>query len=75
MKAALLITLSLAITTCVTSFDFNSCGFVGSSYRISHGEEAPLMEHPWNVLIGYEDLQSDKIMYSCGGTLISGMIN
>ncbi|KAG5671673.1 hypothetical protein PVAND_001861 [Polypedilum vanderplanki] len=50
-------------------FDFQKCAKLSSVFRISGGEEADLLEFPWNALIGYANL--DTVEFNCGGSLIT----
>ncbi|KAG5671674.1 hypothetical protein PVAND_001862 [Polypedilum vanderplanki] len=50
-------------------FDSSKCGKIDEIERISGGEEADLLEFPWNALIGYQS--KTALEFLCGGSLIN----
>jgi hypothetical protein len=53
-------------------FDMETCGPVLTSAKIAGGDNAQILEFPWNVLIGYDI--NGETQFWCGGTLISGKL-
>lgn len=55
-------------------FESKTCGEIPNVLRIAHGNQAQLFEFKFNALIGYESSEIDKYSFSCGGSLISGIL-
>ncbi|KAJ8912568.1 hypothetical protein NQ315_006640, partial [Exocentrus adspersus] len=50
--------------------NFEECGHVRESERITKGKTAPLGQYPWVARLGYE-MGKNKIRFRCGGSLIN----